>query len=81
MFEPAFRKQMYCIEESTCDFVGTFRRSTQSFGPLRGDSAPGNCALLPPLVMPLAKGLIFKPEPGRSPISQARIRLEPDIYI
>ena len=27
MFEPElFRKQMYCFEESTCDFVGTFRR-------------------------------------------------------
>jgi len=25
MFE-VFRKQMYCIEESTCDIVGTFRR-------------------------------------------------------
>jgi len=27
MFEPEiFRKQMYCIDESTCDIVGTFRR-------------------------------------------------------
>jgi len=26
MFEPkVFRKQMYCIEESTCDIVGSFR--------------------------------------------------------
>jgi len=34
MFEPeVFRKQMYCIEESTCDIVGTFRR-------------PGHCARL-----------------------------------
>jgi len=34
MFEPeVFRKQMYCIEESTCDIVGPFRR-------------PGNCASL-----------------------------------
>jgi len=33
MFEPeVFRKQMYCIEESTCDIVGTFRRHSQSFG-------------------------------------------------
>jgi len=33
MFEPdVFRKQIYRIEESTCDSVGTFRRS---------DSAPG----------------------------------------
>jgi len=27
IFEPeVFRKQMYCIEESTCDLVGTFQR-------------------------------------------------------
>jgi len=33
MFEPkVFQKQMYCIEESTCDIVGTFRRLPQSFG-------------------------------------------------
>jgi len=33
MFEPeVFRKQMYCIEESTCDTVGTFWRPSQSFG-------------------------------------------------
>jgi len=30
MFEPGvFRKQMHCIEESTCDIVGTFRRPPQ----------------------------------------------------
>jgi len=35
MFESeVFRKQLSCIEESTCDIVGTFRR-------------PGNC---PPLL-------------------------------
>jgi len=28
-----FRKQMYCIEDSTCDVVGTF-------GAFRSDSAP-----------------------------------------
>jgi len=33
MFEPeVFLKQVYCIEESTCDIVGTFRRPEQSFG-------------------------------------------------
>jgi len=33
MFEPeVFRKQMYCIEESTCDIVGMFQRPQQSFG-------------------------------------------------
>jgi len=36
MFEfDVFRKEMYCIEDSTCDIVGTFRR-------------PGNCAPLSP---------------------------------
>jgi len=40
MFEPeAFRKQMYCIEESTCEIVGTFWRP-------RSHSAPGE--LRPP---------------------------------
>jgi len=35
MFEPeVFRKQMYCIEESTGDIVGTVRR-------LHDDLAPG----------------------------------------
>jgi len=30
MFEPeVFRKQMNCMEESTCDIVGTFRRPPQ----------------------------------------------------
>jgi len=41
MFEPkVFQKQMYCIEESTCDIVGTFRRLPQSFGaPPHSESA------------------------------------------
>jgi len=35
MFEPEiFRKQMYCIEESICDIVGTFWYPPQSFGTL-----------------------------------------------
>jgi len=47
MFEPElFRKQMYCIEESTCDIVGTFQRPPQSFGAHRSDAAPGE--LCPP---------------------------------
>jgi len=30
MFEPeVFRKKMHCIEESTCDIVGTFRHPAQ----------------------------------------------------
>ena len=42
MFEPdVFWKQMDCIEKSTCDIVGTFRR-------------PGNCApFAPPRYAPL----------------------------
>jgi len=33
MFEPElFRKQMYCIIESTRDIVGIFQRPPQSFG-------------------------------------------------
>jgi len=40
MFEPElFRKQIYCVEESTSDIVGAFRR-------LRSDLAPGE--LCPP---------------------------------
>ena len=40
MFETGvFRKQMYCIEESTCDIVGTFLRPPQSFDALHSDSA------------------------------------------
>jgi len=54
MFEPeVFRKQMCCSEESTCDFVGTFRRNPQSFGALRSDLGPGNYAPLSPLVTSL----------------------------
>jgi len=34
IFEPTFfRKQMYCIEESTCDIVGTFRRTENCTSP------------------------------------------------
>jgi len=41
MFEPEiFRKQIYCIEKSTCDIVGTFRRHPQSFGAHGSDSVP-----------------------------------------
>jgi len=56
MFEPeVFRKQIYCIEESTCDIVGTFRSLPQSFGaPPQWFGAsivirrPGNCDPLSP---------------------------------
>jgi len=41
-----FRKQMYSIEESTCDIFGTFQRPPQSFGAPITIWRPGNCALL-----------------------------------
>jgi len=49
MFEPEiFRNRMYCIEESTCDIVGTFRRP-------RSHSAPGKlCPPCPPSLRPCA---------------------------
>jgi len=60
MFEPeVFRKQMHCIEESTCDIVATFRRPYSHLAPLAmiwrpcSGSVLGNCAPLPPLVTPL----------------------------
>jgi len=54
MFEPeVFRKQMYSIEESTCDVVGTVRRPPQSFGASIMIWRPGNCAPLAPIVTPL----------------------------
>jgi len=38
MFETeVFRKQVYCIEESTCDIIGTFWRPPQS-GPASADA-------------------------------------------
>jgi len=54
MFEPeVYRKQMYCIEKSTCDIAGTFRRPRQSFGAPIVTWRPGNYAsLVPPLVTP-----------------------------
>jgi len=46
MFEhKVFRNQMYCIEESTCDMVRTFRRPPS-------DSVPENCAPLAPSLRP-----------------------------
>jgi len=48
-----FRKQIHCIEESTCDIVGTFRPSARSFGAPIVTWRPGNCASTHLLVMPL----------------------------
>jgi len=50
-FEPVvFRKQMHCIEESTCDIVGTFRRLPQAFGTLMMIRRTGKCYPLLPLL-------------------------------
>jgi len=47
MFEhEVFRKQMYCIDESICDNVGTLRCPPQSFG-ARGIVLPGLPSLRP----------------------------------
>ena len=45
MFEPeVFPKQIYCIEEGTCDIVGTFRRPPKCFSTPIVNWRPGNCA-------------------------------------
>jgi len=51
MFKPdVFRKEISCTEESTCEIVGTFRRSQQTFGTPIMIRHPGNCV---PIVTPL----------------------------
>jgi len=50
MFEPeAFRKEIYCVEESTCKIVGTFWRPQQTFGTSIMIRRPGN---FPPVAIP-----------------------------
>jgi len=46
------RKQIYCIEESACDIVWTFRRPPQSFGVPIVIRRPRNCAPFPPSLRP-----------------------------
>ena len=58
MFEPVFPKQMYCIEESTCDIAGPFRRPTQRVGTPMVIRHPGNCASRAPLITPLPHAFI-----------------------
>jgi len=49
MFEPeVIRKEIYCIEESTCEIGKTFRRPQLRFGASRSDSAPGELCYLAP---------------------------------
>ena len=54
IFEPeVFRKQMYCIEEGTCDIAGIVWRvrnhsaPPQYFSALRVIGRPGDCAPFP----------------------------------
>jgi len=47
MFElEAFRKQIYCFEESTCDMVGILRRPSSHLAPIL-IRRPANCAPCP----------------------------------
>jgi len=48
----SFRKEMYCIEESTCDIIGTFQRPSQWFGSPIAIRRPENCAPIAPLLRP-----------------------------
>ena len=60
MFGPeVFRKQMYCIEESTCDIVETFRQPRSHWASPAVIQRLGNCApLTPPCQAPgVATGL------------------------
>ena len=54
-----FRRQIYCIEESTCDIVGTFRRLQQWFSAPKGNWRPKNCAPLPPSLRPCCQQPTF----------------------
>jgi len=58
MFETAvFRKQMYCIEESACDIVGTFRPHPRiDLTPPYWLGTRGIVPPFPPLVTPLRGG-------------------------
>jgi len=47
MFEPEiFRKEIYCIEESTCEIVRTFERRSRYLAPTAVIRRPGNYAPL-----------------------------------
>jgi len=50
-----FQKQICCIEESTCDIVGTFRRLLQQFVAPQWFGAQRIVPPLSPLVTPLIK--------------------------
>jgi len=61
MFElEAFRKEIYCIEESTCEIVETFRRHKQTFGAPAVIQRPGNWPPVPPVVTPLFSTTTYK---------------------
>jgi len=56
----SFRKQICCIDESTCDIVRTFWRPPQWFGTPIVIQRLGSCAPLAPLVTTLKKTYIRK---------------------
>jgi len=59
MFESEiFRKEIYCIEECTCDTVGIFRRHLQSFGVPQWFGAWRIVPSLPPRYAP-GQGIIL----------------------
>ena len=57
-----FQRQIYCIEESTCEIVGTFPRHQQTFGAPPMIRRPGNCA---PVVTPLVDTSNWRQEETR----------------
>jgi len=60
-----FRKQMYCIEGSTCDIVGNFRHPPQSFGAPIVIQRPANCSLLAPPSLRPCNSIIAKLRPTK----------------
>jgi len=77
MFEPeVFRKQMNCIEGTTCDIVGTKLRPPQLLGAPIVIRRPGNCSPFAPLFTPLLGGAnrIHAMFPRNEPI-QAKLAL------
>jgi len=79
-----FRKQICCIEESTCDIVGTFRRPcSHSVPPAviwrpRSDSAPGELSPpWPPVVTPLMQCMPYSD--GRYASAPLRAKLQKTI--
>jgi len=63
MFEPeVFRKQMYCIEKSTCDIVRTFRLPRSDLAPSWWFCALGIVPPISPFVPPLFSTTVCRAE-------------------